>query len=138
MPPEVLNVLMRWLHISSVTVLVGGFIFGRLALTASAQTLAADAAQAFADRAAALFRPLAIVAMTALVVSGVYNLLYSPGHTEKYHILLGIKLLLVAHIFSTAILVASPGHPRRRRLMTGAAISGLVVIAISAYLRRTY
>ena len=52
--------------------------------------------------------------------------------------MLGIKLLLVAHIFSVAIITAAPGHPRRRRLFTGAAVSGLIVIAISAYLRRNY
>jgi uncharacterized membrane protein len=138
MPTEVLNVFMRWLHISSAAILVGGFVFGRLVLSASAKTLAADASQALADRTAALFRPLAIAAMISLVVSGIYNLLYSPGHTLRYEILLIVKLLFAAHIFSTAILVVRPGHPRRRRLMTGAAISGLVVIAISEFLRRTY
>ena len=138
MPPEVLNMAMRWLHISSVAILVGGFIFGRLVMDASAGTIPMDSREPCAQRAAALFRPLAIGAMTALLVSGIYNVLYNPGHTVKYHILLTVKLLLVAHIFSTAILVTKPTHPRRRRLMTGAAISGLLVIAISAYLRRNY
>jgi len=138
MASDVLNVLMRWLHISSVAVLIGGFVFARLMLTASEKTLAADAGQALADRASTRFRPFALGAMTALVLSGIYNLLYSPGHTVRYQAMLAVKLLLVAHLFSVAVIVAKPGHPRRKRLITGAAISGLIVIAISAYLRRSY
>ena len=30
-----------------------------------------------------------------MIVSETYNLLTNPGHTPKYHMLLGIKLLLV-------------------------------------------
>ena len=135
---DVLNVLMRWLHISSVVILIGGMIFGRMVMWASAETLAPETREGLSERAATLFRPLAIVAMTCLVVSGVYNLLSNPGHTVTYHILLGIKLLLVLHVFAVAILVGQPGNKRRGRQMAGAAISGLIIIAIAAYLRRIF
>jgi hypothetical protein len=51
---------------------------------------------------------------------------------------LGVKLLLVAHIFGVAVLITQPGCSRRRRLMAGGAISVLVVIGIAAYLHRIY
>jgi hypothetical protein len=73
-----------------------------------------------------------------LVISGIYNLLSNPGHTLKYHVLLSLKLLLVAHVFAVAVLITQPGHPRRVRLMAGGAISSLIVIGIAAYLRRIY
>jgi len=138
MMAEALNVFMRWLHISSVAGLIGGMIYGCLVMTASAAELAPEARKALEERAAALFRPIIVVAMTCLVLSGVYNVVSYTGHTTRYHSLLGVKLLLVAHIFASAFMIAQPQNKRRGRQMAGAAISGLVVIAISAYLRTIY
>jgi hypothetical protein len=56
----------------------------------------------------------------------------------RYHIVLGIKLVLVAHVFAVALLIVQPKNPRRVRLMTGAFLSGLAIILISAYLRRIF
>jgi hypothetical protein len=39
---------------------------------------------------------------------------------------------------AAAMLITRPKNPRRARMMTGAAISGLAIIAISAYLRHIY
>jgi hypothetical protein len=49
----------------------------------------------------------------------------------------GVKMLLALHVFSVAILVTAPKNPRRARQLLGAAISGLAIILISAYLNRT-
>jgi len=77
-------------------------------------------------------------AVAGLLVSGIYNILSNPGHTVKYHIFLGVKLLLVMHVFAAAWLIVQPGNKRRARQMLGAMLSGLCIIAISAYLRRIY
>lgn len=129
---------MRWLHISSMATLVGGLIYGRLALTPALESLAQDARGAFGDKVSARFRPLSYAAVAGLILSGLYNLLSTPGHTARYHMLLGIKLLLVAHVFAVTILIGQPARPRRSRLMAGAFVSGLVIILISAYLRRIF
>jgi len=102
------------------------------------ESLAPDARESFMDKAAMLYRPLVFTAMGALLISGIYNILSNPGHTVLYHMLLGIKLLLVMHVFAVAILVARPHNKRRGRMMAGAAISGLAIIAISAYLRHIF
>jgi hypothetical protein len=39
------------------------------------------------------------------------------------------------HVFSVAILATAPRNPRRARQLFGAAISGLTIILISAYLK---
>jgi putative copper export protein len=135
---DVLFVLMRWLHFASMATLVGGILFGRLVMTSSLSALAPDARDAFADRAAARYRPFVLTAIVGLIVSGTYNLLTNPGHTPKYHMLLGIKLLLVLHVFAVALLITQPKNPRRARMMTGTLISGLIILAISAYLRRIF
>ena len=89
-------------------------------------------------KAAAAYRPTVLLAVAGLIVSGLYNLLTNPGHSPRYHMFLGIKILLALHVFAVAFLVTQPVNPRRGRLMTGAAISGLIIIAISAYLRRNF
>jgi hypothetical protein len=136
--PEALSLIMRWLHISSMATLVGGLMYGRLAVTPALESLAPDARAAVGQKAAAAFRPLSYVAMAGLAVSGFYNLLASPGHTPRYHVLLGIKLLLAAHVFAVTFLLGHAEHRRRARLMTGAFLSGLVIVLISAYLRRIF
>src|SRR5581483_8093160 len=113
-------------------------LFGRFVMAEAAGELSPDFRDRLMERAAALYRPLVFAAMGGLVVSGTYNILAHPGHRPLYHALLGVKLLLVLHVFAVAILVARPHNPRRPRMMLGAAISGLVIIALSAYLRLIY
>ena len=135
---DVLGVIMRWLHYSSLTTLIGGILYGRLVMLPASAVLAPDEREALADRAAVAFRPYVLAAICGLVVSGVYNILTHPGHRPIYQMLLGIKLLLAAHAFALALLIVRPGNPRRARMMTGVATSGLVIIAIAAYLRHIY
>ncbi len=118
--------------------LVGGMLFGRLVMVASESKLAPEARAAFEGRAARAYRPLVIASIVCLLLSGTYNILTNPGHSVLYHALLGIKLLLVLHVFAVALLITRPRNPRRARLMTGTVVSGLIIIAISAYLRRIY
>jgi hypothetical protein len=135
---DVLGPIMQWLHFASMAMLIGGILYGRLVMLPSSAALAADAREALADRAAVAFRPFVVAGICGLVVSGVYNILTHPGHRPIYQVLLGIKVLLALHVFAVALLIVRPGHPRRARMMTGAAISGLVIIAIAAYLKHIY
>jgi len=135
---DVLFVLMRWLHIASVAILTGGMIFGRLVMSQAAEGLSPDARESFLDKAAMLYRPLVFAAMGCLLISGTYNILTNLGHTPLYHMLLGIKLLLAMHVFAVAVLITRPHNKRRARMMAGAAISGLAIIAIAAYLRHIF
>ena len=135
---DVIYVIMRWLHIASMATLIGGMIFGRWVMSQAAEGLSPDSRESFLDRAAMLYRPLVFTAIAGLLFSGCYNILTNLGHTPLYHMLLGIKLLLVMHVFAVAILIARPHNPRRARMMAGAAISGLAIIAISAYLRHIF
>jgi uncharacterized membrane protein len=135
---EALGIIMRWLHIASVATLIGGMLYGWLVLVPATGVLAADARHALTSRAAALFRPLVFGAIVALLVSGGYNLATNPGHNARYYILMIVKLLLVAHVFAVGIVLVTKNPEHRGRLFGGAAISGLLIILISAYLRRNF
>jgi putative copper export protein len=136
---DALAILMRWLHLSSMATLVGGFLYSRLAVTPAAGELTpGPLRQQLEDKAAGRFRPFALAAMTAILISGLYNVFSVPGHSALYHALLGVKLLLVLHVFAVTLLIIRPGNPKRARLTTGALVSGLVIILISACLRRIF
>ena len=135
---DALFVLMRWLHFTSMATLVGGILYGRFVMSASLTSLAPDARESFDANAARGYRPLVLASVIGLIVSGTYNLLTNPGHTPRYHMLLGVKLMLALHVFAVAFLITQPRNPRRVRMMTGTVISGLLILAISAYLRRIF
>jgi hypothetical protein len=124
------TVLMRWMHLASMAVLVGGMVFARLVLARSVG--------AVEDRVAVAYRPLAIGAALGLVISGTYQLYSSTGHSVRYHVLFGVKMALALHVFSVAMLIVQPRNPRRTRMMTGVAISGLLIVLISALLKQIY
>jgi len=135
---EALGLFMRWLHIASVATLIGGMLYGWLVLVPATGVLVAEARKALVDKAAALYRPLVFGAIPALLVSGGYTLATNPGHNARYYILLIVKLMLVAHVFAVGIVLVTKNPEHRGRLFGGAAISGLAIILISAYMRRNF
>jgi len=136
--PDGLAISLRWLHIASMTTLLGGMIFWRLVLVRASEDMGMAARGPLFERIAAAFRPLVLASIVGLVVSGFINYLLAPGHSPRYHMLLGIKLLLALHVFTVAIMMVQPNNPRRTRLAAGVMISGLIILLISAWLRRNF
>lgn len=110
----ILPLSMRWLHIASVVVLLGGIFYARFA--------AGDLAQGF--------KPMAYCAIGGILISGTYNFLSKQAYPPHYHMWFGIKILLALHIFAATIL-----YRGKTRALTGIVISGAIVIGISAWLR---
>jgi uncharacterized membrane protein len=135
---DLLFVMVRWVHIASMATLIGGILFARLVMVPSLTTVSVEARDSLVEKAAALYRPLVYASMVGLVLSGTFNLLTTPGHRSFYHMLLGIKMLLALHVFAVAILIVQPRNQRRSRMMTGTLISGLLILFISAWLRRIF
>lgn len=122
-----LDILMRWTHIISAVIALGGVMYARWVEGPGAQP----------DAAAARFRPWAIAAFVGSLGSGFYNFLTKSGYPPGYHMWFGIKFLLALHVLVVVLLLGLPGRTpeKRRRLMTGAAVSGALVLAAGAYLR---
>lgn len=135
---DALNVIMRWLHITSVVVLIGGLFYARLVVAPAVESLAAAEQEALGDALAARFRGLFYLAVLFLLASGVYNIFMNLGRGPLYDSLLGIKLLLALHVFAAGFLIVKPKNSRRKRQLTGIAISGVIIIAISAVLRQLH
>ena len=133
----VLLVCMRWIHIASVVTLVGGFIYARFVLAPALALLPASEREVVGSGVVKTFRPLLIIVLITAIGSGIYNFAAKTTSPPTYQIWFGIKMLLVLHIAASAILYAlrQSGETKRNRTALSIAISGLVVIAISAYLR---
>jgi putative copper export protein len=136
---EIFGILMRWAHIASAAVLMGGLLYARWV----AAPVAAEEPELL-NRLTARSRPLVYAAIAGLTVSGFYNFLLHRGHTPYYQAWFGVKVLLALHVFAAAVLAVrlsraqSEDRARRLRRMTGAVVSGLAVILIAAYLRLIY
>jgi len=126
---------MRWLHITSMLSLLGGIFYARFVMIPSESVLSPEARSALNEATAKHFRGMVFAASGGLVLSGLYNYMLKPGHSVQYHALFGIKILLALHVLSIAIVATAPNNPRRARQLLGAAISGLAIVFISAYLK---
>ena len=132
---ETLTTVMRWLHITSMLSLLGGIVYARFVMIPSESVLSPDARTALNEATAKHFRGIVFAASGGLVLSGLYNYMLKPGHSVQYHALFGIKILLALHVLSIAVVATAPNNPRRARQLLGAAISGLAIVFISAYLK---
>jgi uncharacterized membrane protein len=135
---DVLSVIMRWLHITSAVVVVGGVLYARLVIAPALATLPAQDQETLGGAMAARYRSLLYLAMVFLAGTGLYNVVMNLGRGPLYQSLLAIKLLLVLHVFAVGLLIVKPKNPKRSRQMTGLLISGLVILAISAVLRQLH
>jgi uncharacterized membrane protein len=128
---------MRWIHIASVVTLIGGFIYARFALAPALASLPTGERELVGSKAVNAFRPLMIAVLIAALGSGIYNYATKASFPATYHMWMGIKLLLVLHITASAILYAvrPSNEAKRNRTALSISISGLVVVAIAAYLR---
>jgi hypothetical protein len=133
----VLEVCMRWVHIASVVTLIGGFIYARFVLAPALASLPTADGELVGSRAVKSFRPLMITVLITALGSGMYNFATKASYPPGYHMWMGIKLLLVLHITASAILYAvrESNQAKRNRTALSIAISGLVIVAIAAYLR---
>jgi hypothetical protein len=110
----ILPIAMRWLHLTSVIVLLGGIFYARFA--------AGDLTPGF--------KPLAYGAIGGILVSGAYIFVSKGTVPADYQMWFGIKMLLALHVFAVTIL-----YKGKRRLLTGATITGGLIVAIAGYLR---
>jgi uncharacterized membrane protein len=132
-----LGVLMRWLHISSVITIVGGFIYARFAFAPALASLPAAEASAFSKRVVGLFRPILYISLGVVLISGLYNYLMKPFYPPHYHAVIGVKFLFVLHLFAASVLytIPSANDAKPIRRLNWLIISGLLIVALSAVLR---
>ncbi|HZL56430.1 MAG TPA: hypothetical protein VFC21_05085 [Bryobacteraceae bacterium] len=126
---------MRFLHIVSAITLVGGALAWRYAAIPGTATLSGEIRTRIDNAIAAAWRPFVISAILGILISGIYNFLHKTGLTPAYQAVFGIKILLVLHVLSVLFIATRDNNPKRKRQLTGVAISGVIIVILSAVLR---
>lgn len=129
---DVVALVVRWLHISAVVVAIGGAVFSRFVLSPATGGLPDDARD---QLLAAIRQRWAIIVHSSILVlllTGGYNfwLALQAKVPSDYHMVFGIKFLLVLGVFLIAIMLTS----RRTYFRTaqGARTSGALLVAMAA------
>jgi len=107
-----LHIAMRWLHLASIIVLVGGIFYAW-----------------FAGEMDLRFKSVAYGAIGGILISGMYNFLSKPSYPPHYHMWFGIKVLLALDVMAAAVLY------KKGKSLTRAVVFGAAIVAISGYLR---
>lgn len=136
--------LMQWVHVMSAIVGLGGMGFLLLILIPSLEVLSAEQRDALSRAVAGRFRWASWSAILLLLVSGIYNTRYyfrevPWGPAWQF---LSLKIVLAFILFAIVLALSipfrlfEPLRVRRRQWLLAAFILGVVVVLISAYLRR--
>lgn len=141
---DVLMIASRWLHFASFIAAVGGTIFLRFLLhpAMAATALPEQVAAAFRNNLLRRWARALHVCIALLILTGLYNAFVQfprhpaiPGGMPVYHVVFGIKMILVLALFFIAIAIS--GHsqafePMRRRrpmwMLVNLALAAAIVL----------
>ncbi len=141
-----LPLLFRWMHMLAAVIAIGGTVFIRFVLLPAAnEALTDEQHQALRAKLMRRWKVIVMVCITALVVSGVYNIMTismkQVDHVGIYHPLLTVKLLAALGVFFLASALTGRSaalaglRKNAPRWMLVAAVLGVAVILISGVLR---
>jgi len=140
-PDLFIHLLSRFVHIASVIMFLGGAFYANQVLVPAFNLLPEELRKQSAVASQVRWRTTLFILLVLIVASGLYNFFSGPKHSSTYQMWFGIKMLLVAHVLATGILLATApygdvivGGKSSRRLLS-LTISGFVIVLISAYLR---
>lgn len=138
-----MSTVFQWIHVSAAILGVGGMAFLLFILLPSARVLDPEQATRLMKTVQGKFRWVSWSVIVLLIGSGLYNLsLVWEAPWGRYWQLLTVKIALAAVVFLVSLALTlplralEPFRTRRKLWLTVAFSTALVVILISAYLRR--
>jgi len=139
-----MSTFIQWVHLMAAVVGLGGMGFLLLILIPSLRVLSTEQREALSKAVAGRFRWAIWSTMTLLVLSGIYNIrrYYWEEPWDRAWKFLTLKIALSFALFAIALALTipfrlfEPLRARRRTWLLVAFILGVVVVLISAYLRR--
>jgi uncharacterized membrane protein len=138
-----MSTIFQWIHVGAAVIGVGGIGFLLIVLLPSLGALSADQRDQFVQAVMGRFRWVSWTVIVLLLGSGLYNVkLVWEAPWGIYWALLTLKIALAFLIFAISLGLTLPLNflgqfrARRKLWLTLAFALALVVILISAYLRR--
>jgi uncharacterized membrane protein len=138
-----MSTIFQWIHVGAAVIGVGGIGFLLIVLLPSLTVLSAEQRDQLAQAVMGRFRWVSWTVIVLLLVSGLYNVkLVWEAPWGTYWRLLTVKVILALLVFAISLGLTLPFRfldrfrARRRFWLTLAFALALIVIFISAYLRR--
>jgi len=142
---DILNVIVRWMHIVGAVIAVGGAIFAAFVLLPAVHPIPQEARPSFLEAIRKGYARLVMIAVTLLVLSGFFNYIRNemPAHKGQgaYHALMSVKILFAFIVFflASALTGRSPAfekfRQRRKRYLTLNILLAFTILALGAVLR---
>lgn len=120
-PLDVVAIVVRWVHLLSVVVAVGGMIFMRFVLMPSAQAvLTPEVRTELHATLVARWKRFVHVSIVLLIITGSFNFyitIQDGVEAIPYHPIFGVKLILAFGVFflASALSGSSPGFAAIRK-----------------------
>jgi uncharacterized membrane protein len=139
-----MSTIIQWIHVMSAIIGLGGMGFLLLILIPSLGVLSTEQREALSKSVANRFRWATWSSITLLLLTGIYNVrrFYWEDQWGAAWNLLALKIALSFALFAIVLALTvpfrlfEPMRARRRTWLLVAFIMGVVVVLISAYLRR--
>lgn len=140
---DYLALIMRWLHLLSAILMLGGAVFMRFILfPAASGTLDGDTHDRLREAILPRWRRAIMVYVTLFLISGFYNFVMVglPAHRQDplYHALFGIKFLVAMAVFAIAMMLVGKKQRFGANTPTVAAIMialAVLVVLIAGYMK---
>ena len=140
-----LVVLMRWVHVGTSIVVLGGSVFMRFVLMPAAASLPEAEHEALRGRIMGRWKKFVMIGIALFLLSGLYNYLIVaiPRHKGDglYHGLMGTKILLAFAVFffASALTGRSKGlegiRRNSRKWLAVTILLAAIVAAIGGFLK---
>ena len=139
-----MSTFMQWLHVMAAVVGLGGMGFLLVILLPSLGVLDTEQRDRLTKAVAARFRWATWSAIAVLILSGLYNVrrYYWEDPWDRAWKILTVKIALSFALFAIVLSLSVPlrlferMRARRKDWLLAAFVIGVVVVLISAYLRR--
>lgn len=139
-----MSTFVQWVHVSAAVLGVGGIAFLHIILLPSMRALNPDQRETLLKAVLGKFRWVSWSVILLLLISGLYNVrqYYWEVPWGRAWLLLTVKIVLAALVFAIALGLSLPlkflnwFRARRQMWLAIALTLAMIVILISAYLRR--
>ncbi len=149
MPSELIPIALRWIHIVTASVMIGGSAFQLFILHWAASSLPDEARAQLRERIVSRWRIMVMAGIALLLISGLYNY-HRVATTEGwlkspavYHAVMGTKILLALAVFFLASALSGRAatfeklRQNSRFWLAVTLLLAVIVVALGSFLKVT-
>ena len=144
---DYLSLMLRWLHIGSAIILVGGIVFWRSTLLPALETLAPSDRDELQTTLRQRWSRWVMLTSGLLLISGLVNAVLNMKQYEfagnLYHTLVTVKLMLaltlfwIASVLSGSSVLAQRWRPKTKFWLNVGLVLAVLLVAVAGIMKKT-